>query len=84
MMILVFSLIWSMGGNIQDTLMKQNQAKFSKAIRSKILNLYGQFPFEQSVFDFYISWQHKEFLPWSNLIAPFSYSEQCGFGSMTV
>ena len=68
-MVLIFSFIWSAGGNLHDN----SRLKFSQYIKSKILKHFSGFPFEGEVYDYYADFTKKEFRPWMELVNEFKY-----------
>jgi dynein heavy chain len=69
-MILIFSFIWSAGGNLTDN-PKDNRDFFSREIKQKVLKLLQTFPIEGEVYDYYIDFKLKEFRPWSERVKEF-------------
>ena len=84
MMILIFSLGWSMGGNTDD----DTKNKFSNFFKLKIMSIYPNFPYDGEVYDFYIDFDAKQFKNWTNLIGKmvpeFKYNKKTPYFNILV
>lgn len=79
-MIFAFSFIWSAGANLHDS----SRSKFSQTIKGRILKILTGFPFEGDMFDYYISFEKREFRPWTELITEFKFSLEIPFFNILV
>jgi len=73
-MVMIFSFICSIGGNLHDAATNNSRVRFSQYIRSKIMKYFSSFPFEGDVYDYYIDFESKQFLPWTGLVPEFQYN----------
>jgi len=44
--VLIFSFVWSVGGNLHDNPKDNSRIKFSQHFKNKILKFYSSFPYE--------------------------------------
>jgi dynein heavy chain len=75
---IVFSLIWSLGGNLHDTARK----KFSDKIKAEIFNILPEFP-DGDVYDYGIDSMTK-FAPWTEQIPDFTFDPRKSFFEILV
>ncbi len=75
-MLLIASFVWSVGANVYDTNTYEGQNRFSKYIKSKILSFFTNFPFDGTLFDYFLDWKSKEFVPWKKLLPPFRFDTE--------
>lgn len=75
---IVFSLIWSLGGNLHDS----SRRKFSDALKIEILKIMPEFP-DGDVYDYGIDSMCK-FAPWSEQIPDFQYDPRKSFFEILV
>jgi len=72
LLILIFALIWSLGGNIHDSTKNQ----FSNFLKLKIMSVYTSFPYDGEIYDFYIDFKTKTFKNWSTIVEEFTYDKE--------
>ena len=84
MMMIIFSYIWSAGGNVYDTINLSGRVKFSKYLKSKLLGFFTSFPFEGEIYDHYIDFQSKKFKSWQSLIPEFIFDPNLKFFDLIV
>lgn len=75
---IVFSIIWSLGGNLHDS----SRRKFSDALKVEIMKIMPEFP-DGDVFDYGIDSMCK-FAPWSESIPDFQYDPRISFFQILV
>jgi len=72
-LILIFSFIWSIGGNLYDGMPWNSRQKYSQFIKSKILKIYTSFPFEGDIYDYFIDFERREFKAWNDVVPDFIF-----------
>lgn len=83
-LILIFSFVWSVGGNLYDGAPFNSRAKYSQFIKSKILKIYTSFPFEGDVYDYFIDFEAKEFKNWNDVVPNFVFDSKVPFFNIIV
>ena len=82
--LLVFSIIWSLGTNLQDVNNKNSVTKQSQFIKSKILKIYISFPLEGDIYDYYIDFKARRFRNWNELIPNFKFESNISYHQIMV
>jgi dynein heavy chain len=75
---IVFSLIWSLGGNLHDS----SRKKFSDTIKQEIFQIMPEFP-DGDVFEYGIDSMTK-FAPWTEQIPEFNFDPKKSFFEILV
>lgn len=83
-LILIFSFIWSVGGNLFDGQPWNSRQKYSQFIKSKILKVFTSFPFEGDIYDYFIDFENKEFKAWNDVVPEFVYDSNVPFFNILV
>jgi dynein heavy chain len=68
-MILIFSVVWSLGANIND----ESREHFNSTFKVKAMQIYNGFPIDNDVYDVNIDFKAKMFKNWSKYVTDFSY-----------
>mmetsp|Transcript_28705 Transcript_28705/g.25771 ORF Transcript_28705/g.25771 Transcript_28705/m.25771 type:complete len:277 (+) Transcript_28705:1280-2110(+) len=79
-LILIFSIIWSMGANINDA----SKREFSQFFKMKIMTMYTKFPYDGEVFDFFIDFKSQTFKHWSGIVDEFEYDRDLPYFDILV
>ena len=66
---MIFSFIWSAGGNLHDNVRENSRVKFSSNLRTKILKIQNNFPFEGEVYDYLVNFEKGKFMMWKELMS---------------
>ena len=67
-LLIIYSIIWSVGSNFFDKTLNKSKSKLSQLIKSKILRIYINFPLEGEIFDYFIDFKNVKFSNWQNLL----------------
>jgi dynein heavy chain len=77
---LIFSLIWSLGANLND----RSRVKFDQQMRFQMEVIYRDFPYEGSVYDYCIDDDICEFVPWTTRVPSYTYDSKLPFFNILV
>lgn len=77
---LSFSLIWSLGANIEDN----SRSNFADEIRPLIKKKFMDFPDRGDVYDFGIDSENHKLEPWKNQVPGFKYNPETSFFEILV
>jgi dynein heavy chain len=77
---LIFSVIWSLGANLNDN----SRAKFDRQMRFNIDLIYREFPQDGLVYDYCIDDDINEFVPWTTRVPKYIYDSKLPFFNILV
>ena len=78
--IFMFSLIWSVGGNVDGV---DGKEKFSEFVREEFGNIF-RFPNSNTVYDYVLDPETKDFQPWEAITRAFVYDKTSKFSDILV
>jgi dynein heavy chain len=76
----MWSLVWSVGGNVDGV---EGKEKFSEFIRENFSNIL-RFPNSNTVYDYVLDPESKEFQAWEEITRPFVYDKNLKFSDILV
>src|SRR6185437_15608711 len=79
-LVMIFSMIWSLGGNLND----QSKVKFSSYLKMKIMGIYTNFPYDGEIYDFYIDFNTRTFKNWNDHVVEYKYDSTIPYFNILV
>ena len=78
-LIMIFSLIWSLGANLDD----QTRVAFGHFLKMKLMSTFTNFPFGE-LYDFYVDFGSKSFKHWNEQVPEFQFDPKVPYFNILV